>query len=471
MTNEDLTPLLTSYPHSSVFYRKLNRSFPKIVRGKGCWLYDDKGKAYLDAVGGAFVANLGHGNKRIADAIGKQAGKIAYVNGTAFTHEPAEALAEEITKLNPKGMDKVYFLSSGSEAVEAALKLARQYWCEMGKPEKTKIITASPGYHGNTLLALSASARGHYKTFFKPWLVKMPVIPAPYPYCCECRNYSKTPSPKAGIQRRDLTPCPVCSGDILEEVLLKEDPKTVAAFIIEPVGGSSTGASVPGPGYHRKIREICDRHEVLFIADEVLTGAGRTGTWTALETYGVIPDIFTLGKGISGGCVALSAVVTSRKILDVIANKSGALMHAQTFSHHPVSCAAGLAAVRELRKRRLIERSAKMGKILHKKLTVLLDLPFVGDVRGKGLLAGVEFVKSKDSREPFPRKLKFADTLVQNAQDLGLVLWPNMGQADGVNGDLVMIAPPFIIMEAEIDEIVRRLKSAIELTTSNLRLT
>ena len=441
--------MVTAYPDSPVFYRKLNRSFPRIVRGEGCWLVDDAGRRYLDACGGAFVANVGHGVAEIADAIGAQARKVAYVNGTAFTSEPAEALAAELAALCPKGLDKVYFLSSGSEAVEAALKLARQYWMESGRPEKTKIVARAPGYHGNTLLALSASARGHYRRIFAPWLVDVPMIPAPYAYRCPC-----------GGRGAD---CPACSGSALEDVL-KENAGTVAAFIAEPVGGSSTGAAVPRPDYYKRIREICDRHEVLFIADEVLTGAGRTGTWSALEPYGAVPDIMTFGKGITGGYVPLSAVVAPRRLVDVLAKGTGSLLHAQTFSHHPVACAAGLATLKHLKDKRLIERSAKMGAVLHEKLKALLELPSVGDVRGRGMLAGVEFVADKGTRAPFPRRLKFAERLVERAQEEGLVLWPNVGHANGEDGDLVMIAPPFTIAEGEMDEIARRLAAALERT-------
>lgn len=431
------------YPETGVFYRALDREFPMIVRGEGCWLVDDKGRRYLDACGGAYVANLGHGVSEVADAVAEQVRRVAYVNGTAFTNEPAEQLAAELRALNPKGLDYAYFLSSGSEAVEAALKLARQHWVESGKPDKHKIIARAPGYHGNTLLALSASARGHYKKLFGPWLVPVTMIPAPYPYRC---------APDS----------PAMTAQALEDAIIKEGPGTVAAFIAEPVGGSSTGGSVPPRDYFRRVREICDKHSVLFIADEVLCGSGRTGKWTAGEHFDVKPDIMTLGKGLSGGYVPLSAVVATKKVIDPIAKGSGALKHAQTFSHSPVICAAGLAAVRHIKKHGLVERSAKMGDVLHRKLRTLLDLPSVGDVRGLGLLAGIEFVADKKTKAPFPRRMKFAETFVSAAMDAGLVVWPNVGHADGENGDLVMVAPPFTISESEIDEIVARFKTALE---------
>ena len=433
------------YPETGVFYRALDREFPMIVRGEGCWLIDDKGRRYLDACGGAYVANLGHGVSEVAEAVADQIRRVAYVNGTAFTNEPAEGLATELRTLNPKGLDFAYFLSSGSEAVEAALKLARQHWVESGKPGKHKIIARTPGYHGNTLLALSASAREHYKKLFGPWLIPVTMIPAPYPYRCEPGS-------------------PAMTADALEEAILKEGAGTVAAFIAEPVGGSSTGGSVPPKDYYKRVREICDRHSVLFIADEVLCGSGRTGKWAAIEHFGATPDIMTLGKGLSGGYVPLSAVIATEKVIAPIAKGSGALKHAQTFSHSPAICAAGLAAVRHIKKHGLVERCAKMGAVLHRKLAALKDLPSVGDVRGIGLLAGIEFVSDKKTKAPFPRRLKFAETFVAAAQDAGLIVWPNMGHADGENGDLVMVAPAFTISEEEIDEIVLRFKAALAAT-------
>src|SRR5579862_4258201 len=283
------------YPAGHVIYRKLTKDYPLIVRGEGCNLFDETGKRYLDACGGAFVANLGHGLSEIPDAMAAQARRASYLTGMSFTSGAVEELAAELAALSPGDLDHVYFLMSGSEATEAALKMARQYWAETGHDTKHKIIALSPGYHGNTLLAMSASARGHYKRFFQPWLVDVRFIPAPYAYRCACRGGEP--------------PCPACSGDALEEAILREGADTVAAFIAEPVGGSSTGASVPRAAWYRRVREICDRHRVLFVADEVLVGAGRTGTWSVMESTGVTPDLMTMGKGIGGGYVPLSAVI------------------------------------------------------------------------------------------------------------------------------------------------------------------
>jgi adenosylmethionine-8-amino-7-oxononanoate aminotransferase len=439
---------------SHVFYRKLTRRYQRIVRGEGCYLFDETGRRYLDACGGAFTVNVGHGVAEIADAIAGQARTLAYVNGTAFTHGPVEEFAAEVARLSPGDLELVYPLGSGSEATEAALKLARQYHVESGRSGRRKVVALSPSYHGNTLLALSASARPHYSAPFGDWLVEVVRAPAPYPYRCECRGAPPH--------------CPSCSGEAIETAIHGAGPDTVAAVIAEPVGGSSTGASVPPPGYWNRVREICDRHGVLLIADEVLTGAGRTGTWSAVEAWSVVPDIMTLGKGIAGGYVPLSAVVTRREVAAVLAGGSGGLAHAQTFSHHPVLCAAGLATLRYLRERRLIQRCADMGHVLHRRLAELRQLPFVGDVRGRGLLAGVEFVADADTREPLPRSARFAETFTESALEAGLVVWPNVGHADGRTGDLVMLAPPFIVTEDQIDELMELFGRALRRTADRV---
>lgn len=440
--------------HSHVFYRKLTRRYPRVVRAEGCWLHDADGRSYLDAVGGAFVVNVGHGVREIADAIARQAERVAYVNGTAFTNDPVEELAAEIARRSPGDLEVVYPLTSGSEAVEAALKLARQYWVESGESSRRKIIALTPAYHGNTLLALSASAREHYRTYFRDWLVEIVRVPAPYAYRCECRGAPPL--------------CPSCSGEAVEAAIGREGGETVAAVIAEPIGGSSSGASVPSPEFWRRVRAACDRHRVLLVADEVLTGAGRTGTWSALEPYGVVPDIMTLGKGIGGGYVPLSAVVAPRRMADVLAGASGALLHAQTFSHHATLCAGGVATLRYLRQHALIERCATIAPAFHARLESLRELPCVGDVRGRGLLAGVEFVADPSTRAPFPRSARFAESFADAALDAGLVVWPNVGQADGVNGDLAMLAPPFVVSHEEIDLIVQRFGKALRATVERI---
>jgi adenosylmethionine-8-amino-7-oxononanoate aminotransferase len=439
---------------SHVFYRKLGVALPTVARGEGVYLYDDSGKQYLDASGGAMVASIGHGVREIADAIGAQAAAIAYVNGTAFTSRPVEELADALAAVAPAEVDRAYFLSSGSEAVEAALKLARQYHVERGEPDRQIVIARTPGYHGNTLLALSASARAHYRAVYSPWLVDVLMIDAPYPY------------------RAPSSDDPSLTGDALETAILEAGPENVAAFIAEPIGGSSTGASVPPPGYYARIREICDRHGVLFIADEVLTGVGRTGKFFALEHFNdaagkpIVPDIITLGKGLNGGYAPLSAMLAKRSLVDTLARgKFGGLVHAQTYSHHALSSAAALAVLRHNEREGLVRRARDVGGYLQSSLQRLRDddaiAAVIGDVRGIGMLAAVEFVEDRASKRPFGRARKFVERIVSRARDNGLVLWPNVGHADGINGDLVMIAPPLTISRAQIDELVEKLRTTI----------
>lgn len=392
------------------------------------------------------VVNVGHGVREVGEAMAAQAGRVAYVNGTAFSSGPVEALAAELCRRAPSYM-KAYFLGSGSEAIEAALKLARQYWVERHRPSKHRIVALSPGYHGNTMLALSTSAREHYRALYPEWLVDVVRIPAPYGYRCGCAGAAD---------------CRVCTGDVLEEAIQKVGAENIAAFVAEPVGGSSTGANVPRPEYFKRVREICDRYDVLFIADEVLSGCGRTGHWLALDAWNVQADIVTLGKGISGGYVPLSVVLATEEVVAPIAAGSGYFVHAQTFSHHAVTCAAGLATLAYLDEHRLLHQVREMESALFRSLGALLDHPNVGDVRGRGLLAGVEFVADRESRAPMERRRKYAERFTLAAQDAGLIVWPNVGHADGVNGDLVMIAPPFVITQDEIDEIVTRFRVALD---------
>lgn len=441
---------------SSVFYRKLNRQLPKIARAQGVYLYDETGKRYLDACGGAMVASVGHGVREIAQAIGAQAQTLGYVNGTMFTSQPVEDLADELIDLAAPGIERAYFLSSGSEAVEAALKLARQYHVERGEASRRIVIARTPGYHGNTMLALSASARQHYRDLYQPWLIEMRMIDAPYPYRAG----------ELGERSKAMT------GEALADAIEQAGPENVAAFIAEPIGGSSTGASVPPAGYYGRIREICDRYGVLFIADEVLCGVGRTGKFFGLEHYKdadgktITPDIITLGKGLNGGYVPLSAMLATSQIFEVVSRSShGGFVHAQTYSHHPVAAAAGLATLRYIKEHRLVSRAATLGAMLQSRLASLQGdgegAAIVGDVRGIGMLAGVELVAKRETKQPFARELKVAERLVEAGLQQGIVLWPNTGHADGRNGDLVLVAPPLTISESEIEELVTLLRESL----------
>jgi adenosylmethionine-8-amino-7-oxononanoate aminotransferase len=442
------------YPESHVFYRRLTRDYPRIVRGEGCYLYDDRGRRYLDGCGGAYVVNVGHGVSEIAEALGCQAATLGYVNGTVFTHDAVEEFARELARLCPGDLDLVYPLCSGSEAVEAALKLARQYWSEAGKPEKQRIVALSPSYHGNTLLALSASSRKSYRDIYRDWLVDVVRTPAPYPYRCDCNG------------RPPL--CSICSGSALEQAILEAGPDTIAALIAEPVGGSSTGASVPPPEFWRAARDLCHRYQILLVADEILTGAGRTGTWSALEPYGVVPDLMILGKGIAGGYAPLSAVVAPRRLVDVLANGSGSFLHAQTFSHHPTLCAAGMATLRYMRQHNLVERCAVMGAVLHQRLEELRAFSSVGDIRGRGLLAGIEFVADRRTRRPYAPSERVAERFAAAALQQGLIVWPNSSQLEDGSGDLVLLAPPYVIEREQIEEIVLALSRAMEEITQTV---
>ena len=431
------------YPDTNVLYRSLERSFPLAVRGQGCWITDAEGRTYLDAVGGAFVATVGHGVAELAEEVARQGQLLAYVNGTQFTAEPVEQLASALARHAPPSLSLAFFLTSGSDAVEAALKMARQYWVDAGRPTKHRLLAAAPGYHGNTLLALSASSRASARAPFTPWLAPVIPVPAPYPFRCRCGGAEPL--------------CPSCSGEVLEETILREDPATIAAFIGEPIGGSSTGASVPQASYWSMVREICDRHEILWVADEVLTGMGRTGAWFAIEHYDAVPDLLVLGKGLTGGYAPLAAVMVTRRVGDAIAAGTGHPMHAQTYVNHPLSCAAGLATVGYLERHDLVVRSGALGAILHRTLERVRDHPLVGDVRGRGLLAGIELVRDRATREPFDRGLHLAERCASLGLDHGVVLWPSAGGADGQRGDIIMVAPPFIVSETELEELATRL--------------
>ena len=428
---------------SYVFYRDLTRALPQIVRGEGVYLYDNHDNKYLDASGGALVVNIGHGVEEIAMALAVQAKTIAYVNGLQFTNEPVEALAGEIASVMPGPLNRVYFLTSGAEATEAAIKLARQYWVEKGLEKKFKVISHTPGYHGGTLGALMVSGRPSAKRFYHPLMHDFPFIPAPVCYRCPLdKTY-----PACGV---------FCAYE-LEEVIQREGPETVSAFIAEPIIGASAGAVTPPKEYFQIVRDICLRHQVLFIADEILTGLGRTGSWLAIDHYDALPDMVLLGKGLGGGYAPLSALVTREDIVHPIASGTGAFVHGLTFAHTPVICTAGLATLRYLKAYRLVQRSAELGAYLSERLQQLIDFPFVGDIRCKGLLAGIEFVEDRETKRPYPRTCRLAEKIYEHALKNGLVLWTNVGHVDGESGDLIMIGPPFTITCGQIDELIERL--------------
>ncbi|GHH02136.1 aspartate aminotransferase family protein [Comamonas sp. JC664] len=436
------------YPEGNVLLRNLARDFPVVTHGQGVHLFDASGKRYLDASAGALVASVGHGNREVVDRIHEQLLRVAYVNGTHFTTEVTEQLASRLCALAPPGLDRAAFLGSGSEAVEAAVKFVRQLWVERGQTQRTKVIARVPGYHGNTLYALSLSGRPHYKTFFGPMLAEVVTTPAPYPYRSGLEDYARDGA-EHYVRR-------------LEETLQREGPDTIAAFIAEPVIGSSAGASPPPPGYFERVSALCREYGILTIADEVMCGCGRTGRFFASERFDFTPDVLVLGKGISGGYAPLSALLVKQAHLEELRLGSGGFMHAQTYLQAPAMTAAGLAVLDYYERHGLVAHAARVGEHFQRRLREALSpLPHVGSVQGVGLMAGIEFVEDLPSRQPFPRARKVVEGLMAELFERGLVLWSNTGHADGTNGDLLMLGPPLVITEAEVDELVDTLAQGI----------
>jgi adenosylmethionine-8-amino-7-oxononanoate aminotransferase len=442
------------YPQGSVLLRALGRDLPVISHGEGIYLFDRDGKCYVDASAGALVASVGHGNREVADAVHAQLLRVGYVNGTQFTSEATEALAARLAALVASelprfGPARSAFLCSGSEAIEAAVKFARQLWMERGEPARAKLVARVPSYHGNTLYALSASGRPHYRTLYGPLLSAVLATPAPYPYRCGLDDYAKGGAEHYAGQ--------------LEALIEREGPGTIAAFIVEPIIGSSAGAAVPPPGYFERVRSLCDRHGILIIADEVLCGTGRCGAFFASHLTSLDPDLIVLGKGLGGGYAPLSALLVKQPHLDEMRRGSGYFQHAQTYLQAPFMTAAGLAVLDYFERHDLVRRSARIGARLLDRLSAqLLLLDHVGCVQGLGLLCGVEMVADKSTRAPFPRERKVAERLTAHFFERGLIVWPNVGQADGTSGDLFMIGPPLVIDEGQGDDLVDSLAQAIK---------
>lgn len=430
------------YSNSRVLLRDLNHAYPTISYGTGVYLFDKSGFRYLDGSAGAMVVSVGHGNQEVVSAISAQLSRVAYVNGMQFTSEPAERLATRLIELaRPLGLGRATFLGSGSEAVEAAIKFIRQLWVERNKPARSKLIARVPCYHGNTLYALSVSSRAHYKKFFGPLLQEVVTVSAPYEYRSQVEDYQND---GAGYYAAEL-----------ETTIQRVGGHNVMALLIEPIIGSSAGGSLPPRGYFDRVQEICKRHSIPIIADEILCGSGRTGTFFASEHFGLKPDVVVLGKGLGSGYAPLSAVLVREEDVAIMKESSGYFMHAQTYMQAPCMVAAGVAVLEYFEKHGVMENCVEMGEILHQKLRdEILPLPHVGFVTGKGLLAGVEFVEDKKTKKPFGRAKKMAEQFIAHAFKNGLILWPNVGHADGVNGDLVLISPPLIIRANELDEMV-----------------
>ena len=423
--------------------------FPKAVRGEGAYIWDEQGRRLLDAAGGAVVVSVGHGVMEIADAIAEQARRLAYVHGSELTSEPVERLAIELAARVPMEDARLFLVSGGSEATETAIKLARQYQVARGQARRWKIVSRRPSYHGASLGALAISGRPTLRRDFEPMLVDMPAVGAPYPYRCS--------RPGCG------TTCTLACVDELETVL-REQGDEIAAFIAEPVIGASAGAVVPPPGYYAAVRETCDRHGVLFIADEVMTGMGRTGRWFGMEHWpGVKPDILTTGKGVTSGYVPGGAVLASGRVAETV-QAAGGFHHGFTYSHHPVVAAAGLAVIRYVERHDLIRRAAETGEYLQRRLRGLCDLPAVGDARGLGLMGAVEIVENRESRAPYGPAARIAQRVQAEALRRGVIVYASGGQVDGA-GDLVMMGPPLTITREQVDEAVDALGDAISAVT------
>lgn len=431
-----------SHPHGSVFYRKLAHDRPLISHGRGVYLFDESGKRYLDGSGGPLVVNVGHGRAQIVQAMAEQAQAVAYAHAIMFTSDAVESYAQELATVLPLDDARVFLLSSGSEVVEAALKLSRQIQMARGQESRHLIISRSMSYHGTTLGALAVSGRPGLRSAYLPMLRDGPHIRHPYPY------------------RKPMTGEALAQH--LEETILAYGAANIAAFIAEPISGASLGAVAPPDDYWPAIRRICDKYGVLLIADEILCGLGRTGKWWGIQHWDVTPDILVTSKGIAGGYFPLGTVATHRRHVDLIAAKLGDFNHGGTFSHHAVGAAAARQTLRILQRERLVERAATMGDVLGSELRAFLgDHPRVGDIRGRGLFWALELVRHRDSKAPFPASDNVAWRIWERAFELGLIVYYSQGCANGRDGDLILVGPPLIVNKAQIRELVTLLATAV----------
>lgn len=434
---------------SHVFHRHTRRDFPVANRGDGPYVVDTTGKRYLDASGGAAVSCLGHSHHDIVDAIKEQVSRLAFAHTGFFTNEKLEQLAEMLITLAPGDLARVYFVSGGSEAVEAALKLARQYFLESGEPDRQYFIARRQSYHGNTLGALAVGGNAWRREPFRPLLADTYHVSACYAY----RDQRADESDSDYVRRL---------GDELEQTILEIGPEKVAAFVAEPVVGATLGAVPPVDGYFRLVREICDRYGVLLILDEVMCGMGRTGTLFACEQDGVSGDLIAIAKGLGAGYQPIGALLVSEAIYDAIYQGSGFFQHGHTYMGHPVACAAAVAVLS------VIQRDGLLGKVVERghQLTRALehrfgDHPNVGDIRGRGLFLGLELVRDRDHKTPFDPSFSLHGRVKAEAMARGLMCYPMGGTVDGMHGDHVLLAPPFLIDEAHIEEITDSLDAAI----------
>jgi len=433
-----------------VFPRGTAADMPVAVSGEGPFIVDRSGKSYLDACGGAAVSCLGHSNAAVIDAIKAQLDRIPFAHTGFFTSEPAEELADLLVERAPEGIGRVYFVSGGSEATEAALKLARQVHLERGEGERRHIIARWQSYHGNTLGALSAGGNRWRRAQFEPLLVGAMHHIAP----CHAWRWKEASESEFDYGQR--------VANELEARILDLGPETVAAFIAEPVVGATMGAVPSVPGYFKRIREICDTHGVLLILDEVMCGMGRTGTLFACEQDDVKPDMIAVAKGLGAGYQPIGALLVSDEIYAAIADGSGAFQHGHTYIGHPSACAAGAAVLKEIDRLDLMTNVQKQGRALTDLLKARFgNHPHVGDIRGRGLFIGLELVADRGTREAFDPSLKLHARIKAAAMQSGLMCYPTGGTIDGVRGDHVLLAPPYIVDEEHLHMIADRLETAI----------
>ena len=431
---------------SHVFPRRSDSQLPTAVAGEGCWLIDSSGQRYLDASGGAAVSCLGHSAKPVLDAICQQLQQLAYAHTSFFTTEPAEQLADLLIQHAPGNLDRVYFVSGGSEAMEASLKLCRQYFLEIDQPQRSHVIARRQSYHGNTLGALSAGGNQWRRQPFEPLLSNGVSHIAP------CYHY-RDAEPGESLEEYGLR-----VANELEAEILRVGPERVAAFLAEPVVGATLGAVAPVPGYFQRIREICDQYGVLLVLDEVMCGMGRTGSLFACEQEGIAPDVLCIAKGLGAGLQPIGAMLCTGTIYQAIAEGSGFFQHGHTYQGHPTACAAGIAVLKTMLEQNLPEQVKEKGSRLRQALQQqFAEHPNVGDVRGRGLFLGIELVQDKQTKEPLNPNFNLPEQIRHTAMLHGLLCYPMGGTIDGRRGHHILLAPPFIINDAELELIVERL--------------
>ena len=435
---------------SHVFPRHTRAEIPTVASGQGAYLYDTSGKAYLDGSGGAAVSCLGHGDPAVTRAIKDQLDRVAFAHTGFFTSEPAEKLADRLIEVAPQGLDRVYFVSGGSEAMEAALKLARQYFLEIGEPERRHVIARRQSYHGNTLGALATGGNMWRREPFAPLLMETHHIAPCYAY-------------RGQVEGESAEAYGLRVAQELEDKIAELGEGTVMAFVAEPVVGATAGAVPPVPGYFRRVREICDRHGVLLILDEVMCGMGRTGTLFACEQQGISPDICAIAKGLGAGYQPIGAMLCSGAIYEAIRAGSGLFQHGHTYIGHPTACAASLAVLGRLLDDGILASVAPMGAQLRAALEAEFGQhPHVGDIRGRGLFLGLELVEDRASKAPFDPARKLNAKIKSAAFEAGLICYPIGGTIDGKSGDHVLLAPPFILTDDQVGELVDKLSTAID---------